>query len=207
MSRISVVFVLAAAAALAGCSTTRLVDTDVQAFSTVAAIPAGASYRFERLPSQQLAGAAQQTPLEQIATGALERVGLKQDEANARYSVQVGLSARREISYDPWRSGPGWGPGWGYGGGFYGRRYGYGGFGGYGYGGGWGFPDRILYRQQINLLVRDLSSGTVVYETHADHDSLQPADAQVLAVMFDSALHGFPNAPLGVRRVNVEIPR
>ncbi|MCS4510249.1 DUF4136 domain-containing protein [Xylophilus ampelinus] len=203
MPRISVVLALLAAAALAGCSTARLVDTDVQAFSTVATIPAGATYRFERLPSQQLAGAAQQTPLEQIAAGALERVGLRQDEANPKYSVQVGLSARREISYDPWRSGPGWG----YGGGFYGRRYGYGGFGGYGYGGGWGFPDRILYRQQINLLVRDLSSGTVVYETHADHDSLQPADAQVLAVMFDSALHGFPHAPLGVRRVNVEIPR
>ena len=205
MPRISVVLALVAAAALAGCSTTRLVDTDVQAFSTVAAIPAGATYRFERLPSQQLAGAAQQTPLEEIATGALERVGLKHDEANAKYSVQVGLSARREISYDPWRSGPGWGPGWGYGGGFYGRRYG--GFGGYGYGGGWGFPDRVLYRQQIHLLVRDLASGAVVYETHADHDSLQPADTQVLTVMLDSALHGFPNAPLGVRRVNVEIPR
>ena len=38
---------------LAGCSTTRVVEGQVQSFSTLAAVPAPATYRIERLPSQQ----------------------------------------------------------------------------------------------------------------------------------------------------------
>ncbi len=55
--------------------------------------------------------------------------------------------------------------------------------------------------------MRDLSTGQIVYETHAAHDSLRPADAAVLSVMLDSALYGFPKATPGIRQVNVEIPR
>jgi len=207
MKRFATVLVLAAAAALAGCSTTRLVDSDVQSFSSLPAIPAGATYRFERLPSQQ-AMPVQQNMLETVAQQSLERVGLKHDEQSATYSVQVGLQAQRRVEYDPF--GPGFGPGFGgYGGfgpgwrrgGYYG---GYGGFYGYPYG---RFPDRVIYAQQVGLTVRDIASGRIVYETHAAHDSLYPADTQVLTVMLDSALYGFPNAPAGVRRVNVEIPK
>jgi len=207
MKRIATLFVVAAAAALAGCSTTRLVDSNVQSFSSLAAVPAGATYRFERLPSQQTLP-VQQNMLETVAQQALERVGLKHDETKATYIVQVALQAQRRVEYDPF--GPGFGPGFGgYGafgpgfrrGGFYG---GYGGFYGYPYS---RFPDRVIYAQQVGLTLRELASGRIVYETHAAHDSLYPADAQVLTVMLDSALFGFPAAPAGVRRVNVEIPK
>ena len=205
MKRIAALVLVAAAAALAGCSTTRLVDSDVQSFSSLPSIPAGATYRFERLPSQQTMP-VQQNLIETVAQQSLERVGLKHDESRAIYTVQVGLQAQRRVEYDPF--GPGFGPGFG---GFYGgpgwRRGGY--YGAYGgYGGGWGrFPDRVLYAQQVGLTVRDIGTGKIVYETHAAHDSLYPADAQVLTVMMDSALFGFPQAPVGVRRVNVEIPK
>jgi predicted small secreted protein len=207
MKRFAAVFLVAAAATLAGCSTTRLVDSDVQSFSSLPSIPAGATYRFERLPSQETMP-VQQNMLEAVAQQSLERVGLKHDEAAATYSVQVGLQAQRRVEYDPF--GPGFGPGFGgYGGfgpgfrrgGFYG---GYGGYYGYPYG---RFPDRVIYAQQVGLTVRDIASGRIVYETHAAHDSLYPADTQVLTVMLDSALYGFPQAPAGIRRVNVEIPK
>ena len=50
---------------MAGCSSVRLVDTDVTAFSRWSAAPPGPGtpYRFERLPSQQTV-AAQQDPVE-----------------------------------------------------------------------------------------------------------------------------------------------
>jgi len=207
MKRIATIFLIAAAATLAGCSTTRLVDSDVQSFSSLPTIPAGATYRFERLPSQETMP-VQQNMLEGVAQQSLERVGLKHDEASARYTVQVALQAQRRVEYDPF--GPGFGPGFGGFGGFGpGWRRGgyYGGFGGY-YGYPYSrFPDRVIYAQQVGLTVRDTASGRIVYETHAAHDSLYPADTQVLTVMLDSALYGFPNAPAGVRRVNVEIPK
>ncbi|WP_343230886.1 hypothetical protein [Vandammella animalimorsus] len=43
----------AAALALGGCASTRVVDHKVRAYSTLAAMPQPASYRIERLPSQQ----------------------------------------------------------------------------------------------------------------------------------------------------------
>jgi len=208
MKRIATLFIVAAAAALAGCSTTRLVDSNVQSFSTLPAIPSGATYRFERLPSQQTMP-VQQNMLEAVAQQSLERVGLKHNESSATYTVQVGLQAQRRVEYDPF--GPGFGPfggfggfgGYGYGPGRRGGFYG-GGFYGYPYG---RFPDRVIYAQQVGLTLRENASGRIVYETHAAHDSLYPADTQVLTVMLDSALFGFPNAPVGVRRVNVEIPK
>ena len=42
-----------ASALLAGCSTTRVVEGQVQSFSTLAAVPTPATYRIDRLPSQQ----------------------------------------------------------------------------------------------------------------------------------------------------------
>ena len=197
-------------AALAGCSTTRLIDSDVQTFSSVSAIGRGAPYRFERLPSQE-AQSVQQSQIEAIAEPALAQVGLVRDDSTARYSVQVSLHATREYSADPW--GGGWGPGWGWGGGYYGYSGGWGGPGPWGGFGGWGgdpfggFPTRVLYRQEVSVLLRELATHKVIYETHASYDDIRPADAVVLRTMFDSALQGFPLAPPGVRRVNVEIAR
>ena len=51
---------------LTGCGTVRLVESDVRSFASPPFVPAGASYRFERLPSQQT-DAGQQSRLEAMA--------------------------------------------------------------------------------------------------------------------------------------------
>src|SRR3954470_13420750 len=82
---------------LAGCAGTYLLDNDVQAFSSLPALPAQPTYRFERLPSQQVPGQAE---LEGMAAAALQQAGLRRDDGNARYSVQVSGAIHRILS--PW---------------------------------------------------------------------------------------------------------
>src|SRR6218665_3437369 len=81
---------LGLAAALAGCSSTRLVDGQEQSFSTLAAMPAPATHRMERLPSQQ-------TPafdtLAALAEQSLARAGLQLDDAAPGLLVQIGIPA------------------------------------------------------------------------------------------------------------------
>ena len=57
------------AASLTGCATSWVVDSDVKSFASPGAIAPGATYRFDRLPSQQADGARQES-LEAMA-GAL----------------------------------------------------------------------------------------------------------------------------------------
>ena len=54
------------AALVAGCSTTRVVDSQVQSWSTLSAPPAPPTYRLEKLPSQQAAAKAF-APIEALA--------------------------------------------------------------------------------------------------------------------------------------------
>ena len=106
-----------ATALLAGCSTTRVVDGQVQSFSTLAAAPAPATYRIERLPSQQ-------TPsfdaIAALAEQSLARAGLQRDDAAPRLRVQLGVQADTVPRNDPFSPyGPygAYGPGpWGVGG-------------------------------------------------------------------------------------------
>lgn len=193
---------------LTGCATTRLVDTDVQSFATPPSAARGASYRFERLPSQQAqTQAAQQSELEALAEPALARVGLMRDDAAASYSVQIAAAIRVD-PYAPWdRPLIGWGPGFGFG---WGLHNGHGRFigphpfmGVYGF----GLGEQPYYWRQVSLLMRDLSTAQVVYETHAAHDGRWTDDKAILGAMFEAALQGFPNPPAGPRRVNIEIPR
>jgi predicted small secreted protein len=190
---------------MAGCSTTRLVDSDVTAFSRWSAAPPapGTPYRFERLPSQQTF-AAQQDQLEALARNALARVGLDLNPTIARYSVQVVVNT---LVLDR---------------GFYGAP-GYGGFGypmtgvflgggnrGASLGLGMSFPLRFpdpYFKRELSLLMRELSTGQVVFETRAVHDGVWSDTLAVLPAMLDAALTGFPQPPPGTRRVNVEIPR
>ncbi len=83
---------LLAAAVLAGCATTRTVDSTVSTYSTLPGLPSPPTYRLERLPSQQ-AQAAQFAPIEALAQQSLARVGLQRDDANARLVLQIGASA------------------------------------------------------------------------------------------------------------------
>ncbi|RZL94769.1 MAG: DUF4136 domain-containing protein [Variovorax sp.] len=221
MKRAFSVLVLAAGLALTGCATRWVVDSDVKSFSSIGTMPAGATYRFERLPSQQATEASQQQ-LEAMAAAALEQVGLRRDDANPLYSALIGARVTAELSpwADPWFYGGGpWGYGggpWGYGGGpwgYYGRPWGYGGYAGYGrgwYGGGWyaPFPPAYdpWYAREVSIVLRELPSNRVVYETHARNDGPYTASKDVLPVMFQAALQGFPNPPQGPRRVDIELP-
>jgi hypothetical protein len=200
-----VLAVLALCTGVAGCATRWVVDSDVRSFSSLGTVPAGATYRFERLPSQQ-ASEAQQQQLEAMAAAALERVGLRRDDANPQYTAQIDARVTAELSpwADPWYFHGAWGPGY--------RPWGYGPWGGRGlYGGGWygpAFtpPANPWYAREVSVVLRELPSHRVVYETHARNEGPYAASGAVLPVMFQAALQGFPNPPAGERRVNIEIP-
>jgi hypothetical protein len=190
---------------LTACSAMRLIDSDVV---SVPAVPAGmslqgAKYRFERLPSQvhnPEAGLA-----EQQAQAAMTAVGLVRDDAGASLSVMVGFSGTKYLA-DPWGRpiGPGTAPfgrlsiGSGFGGGFGSHM---------GVGTGRRFPPPTHYQREISLILRDLKSGQVVYETRASHSGPWSDSEPIFATLFQAALANFPNPPAGLRRVNIELPR
>ncbi|MET3497541.1 DUF4136 domain-containing protein [Variovorax boronicumulans] len=187
-----------AVATLSGCATSWVVDSDVKSFSSLATVPPGATYRFDRLPSQQ-ADTARQESLEAMAAAALDKVGLRRDDAKPQYSAQIGARVTAGLSpwADPWLVGGGWGYGGGYG------RYGYGGW----YGGPAFFPPAAnpWYEREVSIVLREAGSNRVVYETRARNDGPYNASAAILPVMFQAALQGFPNPPQGERRVNIDL--
>ena len=186
--------VVLAAVALSGCATNYVLDNSVQSFSNLAALPAQPSYRFERLPSQQ--AFPLQTQLELMADPFLFKAGLRRDDAAPQFSVQV--TARTQRAQSPWADP--W-DGWG-------------GFGGWGRWGGWDrhgfggpFPrmEQPWFHREVDIVIRELPSNRVVYETHAANDGPWRDNASVFPAMFDAALQGFPKAPAGVRQVNVKV--
>jgi len=188
---------------LAGCSGMRLVENDVNAFYNWGAAPPGPGtpYRFERLPSQQVVG-SQQDAVEALARTALAKVGLQHDAAAPRYSVQVrvGTQVVETLPYD----------GFGYDGFGFARPGVFLGAGNHGGAFGMAFPlgyAQTYFRRDLTLLVRDLQSGQVVFETRAANDSVVAETLPILATMLDAALRGFPQPPTVPRRINVEIPR
>ena len=208
MRSILLASLLSAAALLADCSTTRVVNSDVQAFSTIQKVGEPATFRFERLPSQQ-AHPQDQTALEAIAKASLERVGLKQDDAQPRFSVQVDANVQRVVRRNPWNDpwhnpwGSSWGNPWGPPGWHHGpHRYPGSPF--------WGpmstFPEPDLFVHEVHIVMRDLGTQQIVFESRATHESLMPGDAATLGAMFDAALKGFPTPPQGPRQLRIEIP-
>ena len=90
MKRVQASIILIATFLLTACSTMRVVDSDVTAFSAWSSAPPapGTRYRFERLPSQQSAN-TQQDRIEALAATSLSKVGMALSPADARFSVQV----------------------------------------------------------------------------------------------------------------------
>lgn len=179
-----------AALLLAGCANTYRLDNTVQSFSGLPALPPSPTFRFERLPSQ-VAVPGQEQQLEALADPALFKAGLRRDDASPRYSVQLSARITQVLSpwADPWMSPYGWGPGW--------RR---------GWGPGWGAPyppEPPWYVREVAVIVRDIASNKVVYETRAHNDGPWLDHSTALAAMFDAALQGFPNPPPGPRRVDI----
>ncbi len=191
--------------ALAGCATTYRLDNQVQSFSSLAAVPAG-GYRFERMPLQQ--SEASQPRVEALAEAALARAGLARNDAAPTLGVQVWGRMQRINGpwVDPWGPGP-WEPGTGWGSISGGSR----GQVGLGVGIGFGMPfggyERPWWRREVGVVMRDLATGQVVYETHASHDGPWLDPDRALGAMFDAALHGFPVPPTGQRRVDILLPR
>ena len=203
--RFSVALAALALTLLTGCASMRLIDSDVV---SVAAVPPGmslqgAKYRFERLPSQinnPEAGLA-----EQQAQAAMTAVGLVRDDASASLSVMVGFSGT-QYQADPWGRpiGPGWTP---YGNVGVGIGIGIGAGSHIGLGTGMRFPPPTQYHREVSVIMRDLKSGQVVYETRASHAGPWSDSVPIFATLFQAALANFPNPPTGLRRVNIELPR
>jgi len=203
---------------LSGCASLHQLGSEVQTQSSLKSLPV-AGYRFERLPSQQAPELAQdQSALEAMAEKALALVGLKRDEVKPGYSVLVNAQVQRDPRYSVWddpfygaaRFNMGYGSDFvnvrgrgGYRGGYWnGYRSGiY--FGGGGFYRSYGTP---LLRREVSVVIRDLSTGQVVYETHAVNESLWTDSDAVLPLMFEAAVSGFPTPPSGRRVVNVELP-
>ena len=187
-----------AAVLLAGCASTYLLDNQVQSFSQLQAVPSQPTYRFERSLSQQVDPAQQ--ALEALADPALHKAGLRRDDSTPRYSVQVGARTARTLSpyYDPWDRW-GWGGGWGLG--FGGRHF------GLGFGGPWPRTDSYWFHREVTVIVRELATNRVVYETHAINDGPWFDNNTVLPAMFEAAMQGFPNPPQGPRRVDIQVGR
>lgn len=184
---------------LAGCATSYLLDNNVNSFSSLATLPAQPAFRFDRLPSQQ---SPAQLRLEALAEPALIKAGLRRDEANPRYAVQVNARIQRVLS--PWASPAhdwGWDGGWS---GSWGHR----GFGhghGHSHGPLFAHLERSWFQREVSVIVRETASNRVVFESQAaNHGPLQDS-TEVLPAMFEAALQGFPSPPAGLRRVNILI--
>ena len=190
---------LTAALLLAGCSGMRIVDSDVNAFATTTPITLPASYRFERLPSQQ-AMATQSEAIEALVQAELEKVGLRRDDVAPLYSVTFDTRVFRDPQA-PWDD----------------PRY----LAGFStpypvitrYGTVMHYPALTLrfdfpyYRREVSLLVRRLGDGKLVFESRAGHDGRWPDDERVLPATFEAALRDFPSPPPGLRRIDIEVPR
>ncbi|HXD42033.1 MAG TPA: DUF4136 domain-containing protein [Ramlibacter sp.] len=188
-------WLVSAALLLTGCGTAYVLDNNVQSFSNLAALPAQPTYRFERLPSQQLPAEDQ---LEAMADPALRSVGLRRDDANPHYSVQ--LSARVQRILSPWGSlsdGLGW-AGWDYGGGY---RYHH----AFGHLSAMDRLDPFWDHREVGIIVRELASNRVVFESHAVSEGPWLDNSFVFPAMFRAALQGFPNPPAGPRVVNIQL--
>ena len=187
--------------ALSGCAAPRMIDSEVQSFT--AAVPAvrPALYRFERLPSQGNTSA--QDGIEALAAVALAKVGLTRAPLvsgaisgtaaaapTALYAVQVHLQISAILS--PY-SDPYYGGLWSR----HGSRH-------------WGGLAMNLeptwYRHAVRLLLRDSANGQVVYETMAHFDGPWADSARLLPTILDAALQGYPNPPVGPRKVVIELP-
>ncbi len=189
---------------LTACAGLRTVDTDVTAFAQWRNAPPGpnTAYRFERLPSQQSAQ-EQQDAVELAARAALAKVGMELMPAAPRYAVQVVSSSQPITGSYGGFGGFGGGSGVFLGGGS-------GGSGG-GVGVGLSFPlgrgASSSVRHDLTIVIREVATQQVVYETRATHGGTSGDKLALLPAMMDAALRGFPEPPPGTRRINRETGR
>jgi hypothetical protein len=180
--------VVALLASLAGCSLPRMIDSEVQSFVGSTPAQTGASYRFERLPSQ--ANNSAQDQIEALAQGALDRIGLQRIDDGPGYLVQVSVSAdtMRNPHYRPPRPRLVVGAN--------GVVY-----------EEWPLVVNIeapWFRHRVQVLLRDSASGQLAYETAAVFEGPWSDTLNLLPPMLEAALKDYPLP--GKRTVVVELP-
>lgn len=180
-------------AALLGACAAPPPQATVQVYTLAPQLPAGTTYRHERLPSQ--AARPDLPALEAVTDAWLSRAGLRRDDGAARFAVEVMVSQYPGSGgYGPYWGGPAVGVGIGGGswGGFSGSSVGIGlsfPIGGGGYAGS--YPS-----QRVDVLLRDLANGQVVFQSQATgNGGANPA------MLLEAALRDFPNMPPGTRVV------
>ena len=193
--------VLFAALGLAGCASgPRIVAAEVRANAAQgsgAALLQAVRYRFD--PQPPMAGQPAPAQVEALAQAALARVGAVRDDADARVSVQANASvatawARTWVEPSNASIALGFGGGW-RGGGL-----------GFGFGGPLWWDDSVpIYISEVSLVMRDLQSGQIVYDTRARHDGPWHDTDAVLAALFVAALEGYPQPAASERRVAVPL--
>lgn len=181
-----------ATALLQGCGLPRMIDSDVQSFVGADGAVTGVGYRFERLPSQQ-AHSTQQDSIEAMAEQALSEVGLHRDNAAPRYSAQVSVSVRTIAPPEQRRSRA--------------ER-------------SILRPDGVAvfappfalvieppwYRHSVQVLLRDVGTARVAFESSASFDGPWADSTQLLPVVMRAALRDYPTPPQGPRKVIIELP-
>ena len=187
---------LAVLALLGGCAAMNQLTVEVSSFGSWPASRQGASYAFERLPSQQEQSDAKQQ-LEAAARAALAGAGLQPVAAGATPDVLVQLGARvsrSEVSVwdDPlwwhgslglWRHRSWNGPYWGLR-----SRF-----------------DHPRYEREVAVLLRDRASGAPLYEARASSQGFLGSAAGALRPLFDAALKDFPAVGPNPRQVTVPL--
>lgn len=195
MSRIALACLASLVLLLSGCAGMRTLESEVQTYSSLATLPADTSFRFERLPSQ--AQEPRQAQAEAMAELALAKVGLRRDDSKPSYSVQLGVRVQREDRLDwpdNWYFG-GIGAGWG--GSRFARRS--------PWSAAWP-PSSPWFQREVSLVIRDLRTGQVAYETHASQEGVWSETKLILPALFNAALSDFPASSTGVRKINVQVP-
>jgi hypothetical protein len=194
---------IASALLLAACAGPRAIESTVNSFTQW---PTGqpftpTTYRFERLPSQNTPElAARQDQVEGFARAALAKVGVQHDGASPQYSVLAQVVIER-IALDPV-----WTPGWGPWGAMPGRDYVVNARGQVIWTGmAFPAPEPVLFRRQASLVMRQISTGAVVFESHARSEGPGIETTRVLPALFDAALAGYPTPAPGARPVIVEL--
>ncbi|QDL55958.1 DUF4136 domain-containing protein [Rhodoferax aquaticus] len=177
-------------AVLTGCASSRMVDSDVSAFAGANGAQRPASYRFERLPSQEAQGNSQ-SRIESIAEVALQNVGLTPSATVPKYSVQITVRVAAYLRHPQRVNSRNWLLDEGK--------------------DGTRGPTMLLnleptwYKHSVHLVLRDLGTGQVAYETQATHDGPWSDTLGLLPAILDAALADYPNPPQGPRNIVVEL--
>ncbi|MEN9719883.1 MAG: hypothetical protein RIT13_588, partial [Pseudomonadota bacterium] len=70
-----------------------------------------------------------------------------------------------------------------------------------------GFPPPSGYAQEVSIIIRDLQTSNVVYQTKAMHEGPWTDHQNIWRAMMGAALQGFPNPSVLNRRVDTTIAR